>query len=74
MKAVQSALGEQHDAVCARGVAREIGVRAHPAGENAFTFGLLQERADRDSAARQDQAMLAWKTAARHKYRAWLYR
>ena len=72
MKAVQSALGEQHDAVTARGVAREIGVRAHLAGENAFTFGLLQERADRDAADRQDQAMLAWKTAARPKYRAWL--
>ena len=74
MKAVQSALGEQHDAVTARGVAREIGVRAHLAGENAFTFGLLQERADRDAADRQDQAMLAWKTAARRKYRAWLCR
>ena len=72
MKAVQSALGEQHDAVTARGVARDIGVRAHLAGENAFTFGLLQERADRDAADRQDQAMLAWKTAARPKYRAWL--
>ena len=72
MKAVQSALGEQHDAVTARGVARDIGVRAHLAGENAFTFGLLQERADRDAADRQDQAMLAWKTAARRKYHAWL--
>jgi len=74
MKAVQSALGAQHDAVTARGVARDIGVRAHLAGENAFTFGLLQEGADRDAAAQQDQAMLAWKTAARRKYRAWLCR
>src|SRR5215469_893899 len=69
MKAVQSALGEQHDAVTARGVAREIGIRAHLAGENAFTFGLLQERADRDAGAWQDRAMRAWKSAARRKYR-----
>jgi len=62
MKAVQSALGEQHDAVTARGVAREIGVRAHLAGENAFTFGLLQERADREAAGQRDRAMRAWKT------------
>jgi CHAD domain-containing protein len=74
MKAVQSALGEQHDAVTARGVARDIGVRAHLAGENAFTFGLLQERADRDAAAQQYLAMRAWKTAARRKYHAWLDR
>ena len=74
MKAVQSALGEQHDAVTARGVAREIGIRAHLAGENAFTFGLLQERADRDAVAQQDRAMRAWKSVARRKYRGWLDR
>jgi CHAD domain-containing protein len=74
MKAVQSALGEQHDAVTARAVAREIGIRAHLAGENAFTFGLLQERADRDAAAQQDRAMRAWKSAARRKHRGWLDR
>jgi len=32
MKAVQSVLGDHHDAVVARGVAREIGVQAHLAG------------------------------------------
>ena len=74
MKAVQSALGEQHDAVTARGVAREIGIRAHLAGENAFTFGLLQERADQDAAAQRNRAMRAWKSAARRKYRGWLDR
>ena len=74
MKAVQSALGGQHDAVTARGVAREIGIRAHLAGENAFTFGLLQERADLDAAAHRDRAMRAWKSAARRKYRGWLDR
>ena len=74
MKAVQSALGEQHDAVTARAVAREIGIRAHLAVENAFTFGLQQERADRDAGAQRDRAMRAWESAARRKYRGWLDR
>ena len=65
MKAVQSALGDHHDAVNARAAAREIGVRAHLAGENAFTFGLLGERAARDAAAYAAKALRAWKHAKR---------
>ena len=65
MKAVQSALGDHHDAVNAQAAAREIGVRAHLAGENAFTFGLLGERADRDAAAYEATALRAWKHAKR---------
>jgi CHAD domain-containing protein len=65
MKTVQSALGDQHDAVNAQAAAREIGVRAHLAGENAFTFGLLLERADEDAATYQDQARRAWRRARR---------
>jgi len=63
MKAVQSALGDHHDAVNARAAAREIGVRAHLAGENAFTFGLLGERAARDADAYEAKAQKAWKHA-----------
>lgn len=74
MKAVQAALGDQHDAVTARGVAREIGIRAHLAGENAFSWGLLHERADRDAAAWQDRGTRAWKRASRRKSRGWLDR
>jgi CHAD domain-containing protein len=65
MKAVQSALGDHHDAVNARAAAREIGVRAHLAGENAFTFGLLRERTVRDAAAYEAEALQAWKDAKR---------
>src|SRR5262249_36173073 len=36
---VQSALGEHHDGVVARAAIRELGVQAHLAGENAFSFG-----------------------------------
>jgi CHAD domain-containing protein len=72
MKAVQSVLGDQHDAVIASGVAREIGVHAHLAGENAFSFGLLNERAHRDALDCERQARKVWKRASAHKARNWL--
>lgn len=72
MKAVQSILGDHQDAVNVRAVAREIGVEAHLSGENAFSFGLLHERAHRDAREYQDQARRAWKHAKRRKTRRWL--
>jgi CHAD domain-containing protein len=64
MKAVQSVLGDHHDAVNARATAREIGVQAHLAGENAFSFGLLHERAHRDARDYQRESRRAWQRAA----------
>ena len=72
MKAVQSVLGDHQDAVTARAVARDIGLQAHLAGENAFSFGLLNERAHRDALEYQRKARSAWKRAARHKAHRWL--
>jgi CHAD domain-containing protein len=72
MKRVQSVLGDHHDAVNARATAREIGVHAHLAGENAFSFGLLYERANRDLLDYQAEARRAWKRAACAKSRKWL--
>ncbi|WP_164519616.1 CYTH and CHAD domain-containing protein [Nocardioides ferulae] len=40
-KALQQLLGEHQDTVVARRVLRDLGVRAHLAGENGFTFGRL---------------------------------
>ncbi len=40
-KAVQQALGRHQDAVVARGLLRDVGERAHAAGDSAFTFGRL---------------------------------
>ncbi len=74
MKAVQSILGDHQDAVIARGVARDIGMQAHLAGENAFSFGLLNERAHRDALEYQRQARSVWKRAARRKVRRWFSR
>lgn len=72
MKAVQSVLGDHQDAVTARGTARDIGVQAQLAGENAFTFGLLYERAHRDALEIQSQARHAWQRAKRRKSLTWL--
>src|SRR4029077_18283822 len=40
LKKNPSVLGDQHDAIVARGVDRALGISAHLAGENAFTYGL----------------------------------
>ena len=72
MKKIQSTLGTHQDAVIARNTLREIGIRAHLEGENAFTFGLLHEHnstAVRDS---EQQAWQDWKRASAPKYRKWL--
>ena len=72
MKAVQTVLGDHQDAVTARTVARDIGMQAHLAGENAFSFGLLNERAHRDAVDYQRDARAVWRRAARGKARRWL--
>ena len=73
MKKLQTSLGAHQDAVIARNAIRELGVRAHLEGENAFTFGLLHEHnttAARDS---ERQARKDWQRASRPKYRKWLH-
>ena len=65
VKDVQSALGMHQDAVIAQATARDIGVHAHLAGENAFSFGLLQQRAHCQALACEDQAHRAWRQARR---------
>jgi len=65
MKQVQSVLGEHQDAVIARAVARDLGIAAHLAGENAFSYGLLYERDACDGERLQARARRIWKKAAR---------
>jgi hypothetical protein len=58
-------LGEHQDTVIARGVARDLGISAHLAGENAFSYGLLSGR-DACAAGRlQAEARRTGKKAAR---------
>ncbi len=71
MKKIQSVLGDHQDAVVARGVDRELGIGAHLAGENAFTFGLLYEREDQRAARLRAQARRTWKRASRPHFGRW---
>ncbi len=72
MKKVQSVLGDHQDAVLARHAARDLGIGAHLAGENAFTYGLLHEREAHRAAQLQHEARRTWKRASRPRHRKWL--
>jgi CHAD domain-containing protein len=72
VKKVQSVLGDHHDGVVARAASRELGVQAHLAGENAFTFGVLYGQDACRARELEEEARHAWKQASRPKYGAWL--
>jgi hypothetical protein len=72
MKRVQSALGDHHDAMLARQAARDLGIGAHLAGENAFTYGLLHERELHQAEQRQAGARRAGQRASRPRHRRWM--
>ena len=72
MKKVQSVLGDHQDAVIARQAARDLGIGAHLAGENAFTYGLLHEREAHQAARLQRRARKIWKRASRPRNRTWM--
>jgi CHAD domain-containing protein len=71
MKKIQSVLGDQHDAIVARGVDRELGISAHLAGENAFTYGLLYQEEDQLAGQLPAEAWQLWKHASRPHFRRW---
>jgi hypothetical protein len=72
MKQVQSVLGDHHDAVLARQAARDLGIGAHLAGENAFTYGLLYERELHHSERLRTRARKVWRHASRSENRRWM--
>jgi len=72
MKEIQSVLGEHQDAVICRQVARELGISAHLAGENAFSYGLLYERDVCHGQRLQIEAQQAWKRAYRPRDQRWM--
>ncbi|HEV2638012.1 MAG TPA: CYTH and CHAD domain-containing protein [Actinocrinis sp.] len=65
MKGLQTVLGEHQDSVLAAHVIRELGLAAHAAGENAFTYGVLYERDAAALPVLQAEAERAWKQARR---------
>jgi CHAD domain-containing protein len=72
MKNVQSVLGDHQDAVIAQQMERELGIAAHLAGENAFSYGLLYGRDSCDSERLRAQASRTWRRASRTRYRRWM--
>jgi CHAD domain-containing protein len=72
VKNVQSLLGDHHDAVIARQQERGLGMEAHLAGENAFTYGLLYQREAEAAGRLRARALKAWRKASGPRYRGWL--
>ncbi len=72
MKKVQSVTGDHQDAVIARAAARDLGIGAHLAGENAFTYGLLNESEYHRAHSLERQARQVWKKASSSRYRRWM--
>jgi CHAD domain-containing protein len=72
MKHLQTVLGDHHDTVVARVAIRDLGVHAHLAGDNAFTYGLLYQLDAGRAGELSDEAGQAWRKARRRKYRRWL--
>lgn len=72
MKHMQAVLGDHHDTVVARQEARALGIGAHLAGENAFTYGLLHERETHSAEHLDRRARRNWRHASRRRYRKWL--
>jgi CHAD domain-containing protein len=72
MKQIQTVLGDHQDTVIARQEERQLGIRAHLAGENAFTYGLLYADDTHEAEQLQHRARQAWKRASRRRYRTWM--
>jgi CHAD domain-containing protein len=69
---LQEVLGEHQDSVVARTALRQLGVRLHLDGDNAFTIGRLHalEQTKGDDALREFDA--AWSAVSGRKIRRWL--
>ncbi|WP_091451032.1 CYTH and CHAD domain-containing protein [Actinokineospora iranica] len=61
VKKTQSALGTHQDAVVARAALRDLGVRAHLAGDNGFTYGLMRARQDVRALRAEQEFTRRWK-------------
>jgi CHAD domain-containing protein len=72
MEDVQEVLGEHQDAVVTRETLRDMGVRAHLAGENGFTYGLLAGLEEARAQAAREAYAKAWAKASRKKLRRWM--
>ena len=60
LKALQDALGKQHDAVVTGRQLRQLAIRAHASGSNAYTYGLLYARQDERARAAYREFRELW--------------
>ena len=65
-------LGEHQDSVVARQLLRELGVRIHLDGDNAFTIGRLHAFEESRARASEQEFPAAWKAVRKTKPRRWL--
>jgi CHAD domain-containing protein len=72
LKDLQTALGDHQDTVLTRRAAYRMGIDAHNAGENAFTYGLLHERESEAADASLDRGRQVWYKATRAKRTRWM--
>lgn len=72
LERVQAVLGEHRDAVVAQPVLRELGMRAHVGGANAFSYGLLAGSERARAQAAESQLGPAWARARAKRRRRWL--
>jgi len=54
-----------------RGVDRQLGISAHLAGENAFTYGLLYQAEDQLAGQLPAEARRIWRHAPRPHFPQW---
>jgi CHAD domain-containing protein len=72
MEDLQELLGDQHDSVVTRELLRAVGLRAHGAGENGFTYGLLHSAEAKSARDLEAGLPAARKALGRKKAIGWL--
>ncbi|WP_253888194.1 CYTH and CHAD domain-containing protein [Actinokineospora diospyrosa] len=72
VKKAQTVLGVRQDAAVARQAVREMGVRAHLAGGNGFTYGVLYAREGERGARAEEDFTRVWRKLLGVKGPRWL--
>jgi CHAD domain-containing protein len=72
MESLQELLGDHHDSVVTRQLLRSVGMQAHGAGENGYTYGLLHGAEAASAADLEAGLPAARKALHRKKATAWL--
>ena len=72
MEDLQELLGDHHDSVVTRQLLRSVGMQAHGAGENGFTYGLLHATEAASASDLEAGLPAARKALHRKKATAWL--